>query len=369
MASFFADYSKENDRTNQTLATNATTATTLPSDINVTESTDEENGLPESTFIDPDEQEILAAIRRDDEKARIEYEKVLAQEAQFKAQNAIAAKEQEHEQARLVKRKMYYKYGMIGGVAFIVLLIIIIAASVAGNKSSGGSNNKSEVADENKSTATNSVPMTVVTAPTTTTTPPPVSIPVRSPTPFPVRDPTPDPTPEPSAPPTPFTVACAFIGRSSSLSSCESVTSVTYAYGRSIPSEIGLLVALTSLDISSEYLIGAIPSEIGLLTRLENLDLGLNDLTGSIPSELGDLTRLTELRLNDNRLRGTVPFSLGRLDALTDLDLTDNPLLGGSIPSSLCFNSGILNFQIECDNILCSSDCCENDFGSDCPSS
>lgn len=52
---------------------------------------------------------------------------------------------------------------------------------------------------------------------------------------------------------------------------------------------------------------GAIPSSLGLLTRLTSLDLGHNDLTGSIPKEIGDLPNLTFLDIEDNGLEAPLP--------------------------------------------------------------
>ncbi|KAG2333583.1 hypothetical protein Bca52824_004763 [Brassica carinata] len=51
---------------------------------------------------------------------------------------------------------------------------------------------------------------------------------------------------------------------------------------------------------------GTIPSELGNLKSLISLDLYNNSLTGKIPTSLGKLKSLVFLRLNDNQLTGPI---------------------------------------------------------------
>ena len=80
-----------------------------------------------------------------------------------------------------------------------------------------------------------------------------------------------------------------------------------------IPSELGNLTNLTTLNLSDNELSGEIPSELGNLTNLESLYLDHNALSGEIPSELGDLTNLRRLYLAGNSLTGCIPESLRRV--------------------------------------------------------
>ena len=94
-----------------------------------------------------------------------------------------------------------------------------------------------------------------------------------------------------------------------------------------IPSSLGRLGALVTLDMSGNALTGPIPSQLGSLSNLETLILRENRLTGDVPSELANLTSLTELGLGNNMLSGNIP-SLGALSNLRILRLNENRLTG-----------------------------------------
>ncbi|XP_071722162.1 receptor-like protein 6 [Rutidosis leptorrhynchoides] len=129
-------------------------------------------------------------------------------------------------------------------------------------------------------------------------------------------------------------------------------------FGGQIPSQVLKLTNLTSLDLSWNYLQGTFPTTIFELPRLQLLDLRLNpelsghlpefhlgspikslsfwgtNISGNIPSSIGNLTQLTMLNFGFNRLSGEIPSSLGKLIQLSYLDLGMN-LLSGEIPASL----------------------------------
>ena len=101
-----------------------------------------------------------------------------------------------------------------------------------------------------------------------------------------------------------------------------------------LPSEIGNLTSLKSLNLGDNSLSGAIPAEIWKLTDLEVLYLRLNSLTGAIPTEIGNLTRLEGLILDNNSLSGAIPAETGNLTNLERLSLFNNSLTG-AIPAEI----------------------------------
>ena len=101
-----------------------------------------------------------------------------------------------------------------------------------------------------------------------------------------------------------------------------------------IPTEIGNLTNLTSLNLRYNQLSGEIPVEIGNLMNLTNLNIGNNQLNGEIPPWIGNLTNLTTLYLNNNQLTGEIP-DIRNLTNLSYLDLSYNQLTG-EIPSEIC---------------------------------
>ncbi|XP_039145374.1 polygalacturonase inhibitor-like [Dioscorea cayenensis subsp. rotundata] len=92
---------------------------------------------------------------------------------------------------------------------------------------------------------------------------------------------------------------------------------------------------LTSLTIRFTSLSGHIPTFLGELRKLNTLDLSGNRLTGHIPDSIASLPNLDRLILSNNKLTGRIPQSLFHgLTARNLLDLSDN-LLTGDIPDSL----------------------------------
>ena len=110
-----------------------------------------------------------------------------------------------------------------------------------------------------------------------------------------------------------------------------------------IPTDLGLLTAMTELVLAYGRRKAPIPTELGLLTdALTQMRLVDNQFTGPIPTQLGLLTRLTDLHLNKNQLTGAIPTELGQLTALRYLDIGSNRLMG-PIPTELGFLGSSLN--------------------------
>ena len=99
------------------------------------------------------------------------------------------------------------------------------------------------------------------------------------------------------------------------------VLASTAIYG-SLPTAIGVLSSLTTLELGSSKLTGTIPSTIGLLTKLVTLKLGPDKFVGTLPTSLGDLGSLTYFGVSHNSLTGSIPTELCALSAT--MDYTNN---------------------------------------------
>lgn len=95
-----------------------------------------------------------------------------------------------------------------------------------------------------------------------------------------------------------------------------------------IPPELGQLAQLQQLWIFGDQLTGSIPGELGQLTQLQEMHLEVRQLSGEIPPELGQLTRLQQLRVVGTQITGGIPPEFGHLTELTELKLSSNQLTG-----------------------------------------
>jgi hypothetical protein len=84
-----------------------------------------------------------------------------------------------------------------------------------------------------------------------------------------------------------------------------------------IPTQLGLLTTLQSLNLAGNNLGGtSMPSEIGRLVDLETLDLQVATLAGQLPSEIGLCTKLKMLDVWGSDMTGTVPTEIGNIKSL-----------------------------------------------------
>eukprot|EP00940_MAST-03C_sp_MAST-3C-sp2_P001049 g1049.t1 len=98
-----------------------------------------------------------------------------------------------------------------------------------------------------------------------------------------------------------------------------------------IPTKIGACSRLTRLELTGDrghYLTGTLPTELGRMSDLVSLNVSEHAINGTIPSELGRLSSLASLDLSHNHLTGRLPAEL-LPSGLSVLILSDNYLRGG----------------------------------------
>ncbi|KAL5706179.1 hypothetical protein ACHQM5_024382 [Ranunculus cassubicifolius] len=91
-----------------------------------------------------------------------------------------------------------------------------------------------------------------------------------------------------------------------------------------IPSELGELQKVRSMQISGNNFTGNLPETFKKLTKLEVFAVRGNDLTGTVPDFIGTKwTYLRYLHLMGNKFEGTLPANIFKLDRLIHLWVTD----------------------------------------------
>ncbi|CAA2983140.1 probable LRR receptor-like serine threonine-kinase At3g47570 [Olea europaea subsp. europaea] len=113
-----------------------------------------------------------------------------------------------------------------------------------------------------------------------------------------------------------------------------------------IPSQLGNLHFLVSINLTRNYFHGSVPQELIQLRRLKIMDFSFNKFSGKIPSWFHFLPKLQVLNLRVNNFTGFIPPSLSNISTLDTLDLSFNPLQG-NIPEDIgnLHNLKILELQ------------------------
>jgi Leucine rich repeat len=105
----------------------------------------------------------------------------------------------------------------------------------------------------------------------------------------------------------------------------------TFALYGQIPTELGLLTSLETLDLSGHTLKGNVPTELAnLAPTLKYFYASANRLSGINSELMGKLTSLEILFLDKNFLQGTLPTTLMNLSRLRVLDVSSNKDLTGN---------------------------------------
>lgn len=92
---------------------------------------------------------------------------------------------------------------------------------------------------------------------------------------------------------------------------------------------------LSSLNLSSNYFVGALPGFTAAFLNLTVLDFSINNFTGEIPASFVNLKRLQFLSLGSNLLNESIPEFLSDLSELTQLVLALNPFQPSPLPTNI----------------------------------
>jgi hypothetical protein len=102
-----------------------------------------------------------------------------------------------------------------------------------------------------------------------------------------------------------------------------------------IPSSVGFLLQLKSLNLSHNKLVGSIPDTFMYLHEMESMDLSHNHLNGSVPVELANLSFLSFFSVAYNNLSGEIPFE-SQFCTLNGTAFEGNENLCGEIVDKIC---------------------------------
>ncbi|CAA3018858.1 Serine threonine kinase [Olea europaea subsp. europaea] len=103
-----------------------------------------------------------------------------------------------------------------------------------------------------------------------------------------------------------------------------------------IPSWFCFLPKLQVLNLGKNSFTGFIPPSVSNMSMLQYLDLSFNSLQGKIPEEIGNLRNLKTLALRHNRLTGVVPLQVFNISTMEFLGFTGNNLTG-NLPLQICY--------------------------------
>ncbi|KAI9108138.1 hypothetical protein K1719_021011 [Acacia pycnantha] len=118
-----------------------------------------------------------------------------------------------------------------------------------------------------------------------------------------------------------------------------------------IPTTIGNMKNLLSIDLSENKFSGTIPLQIFELPSLAILlNLSYNSLNGSLPIEVGKLKNLGTLDISKNNLSGEIPWTIGECTSMEFLNLKGNSFNGPMLPS-LTLMRGLTHLDISRNNL------------------
>ncbi|KAK4387480.1 hypothetical protein Sango_2354600 [Sesamum angolense] len=115
--------------------------------------------------------------------------------------------------------------------------------------------------------------------------------------------------------------------------------------------ELSNCSGLEGLELRENDLRGEIPAGFSHLSHLQRLDLGQNSLTGEIPESISNCSSLVVLLLDSNHISGhTSPDAISKLPMLMELDVSSNNLTG-AIPANLSLISTLQHLNLSANNL------------------
>lgn len=111
------------------------------------------------------------------------------------------------------------------------------------------------------------------------------------------------------------------------------------------PTVLTRITTLVNLSIEGNHFGGPIPPQIGNLVNLQKIILSSNLFTGELPSTLAKLTNLTDLRISDNNFTGKIPDFIGSWKQMEKLHI-QGCSLEGPIPSNISGLTGLIDLRI-----------------------
>ncbi|KAJ4726506.1 putative Kinase [Melia azedarach] len=94
-----------------------------------------------------------------------------------------------------------------------------------------------------------------------------------------------------------------------------------------LPPEWGAL-PLVSISLLGNRITGPIPKSFANISTLANFVVEHNQLSGALPEQLGDLLNIERLLLSSNNLTGQIPATFAKLTNLKDFRISDNHFTG-----------------------------------------
>mmetsp|Transcript_34765 Transcript_34765/g.65450 ORF Transcript_34765/g.65450 Transcript_34765/m.65450 type:complete len:539 (+) Transcript_34765:49-1665(+) len=119
-----------------------------------------------------------------------------------------------------------------------------------------------------------------------------------------------------------------------------------------LPTELGLLTALTSLRFQGNpKIIGSLPTELGQITGLTNLDFEDNSLTGTLPAEPNLLASITRLRFKGNKMANNFLGNLLMFSQLESLLISEASVARAALSNTIPVSSSLTHLEMSHSNL------------------